>query len=93
VAVRADNIDEVRIEEKAQKQAPKKKKVPKSEALKSLPVRNKTLAKPKTALNKNRKQVRFVGVEKTEGVVAIPVKSTSRGRIVKPRVIFEQGTN
>jgi hypothetical protein len=83
----------VRIEEQAQKQAQKKKKTPKPEALKSLPVRNKTPAKPKTALNKNRKQVRFVGVEKTGGVVVTPVKSTSRGRIVKPRVIFEQGTN
>jgi hypothetical protein len=28
-----------------------------------------------------------------EGVVATPVKSTSRGRIIKPRVIFEQGIN
>jgi hypothetical protein len=34
-----------------------------------------------------------MGVEKTEGVVATPVKSTRRGRIVKPRVIFKQGTN
>jgi len=92
-AVRGDNIEEVRIEEKSQKQAQKKKEAPKSEALKSLPVRNKNLAKPKIALNKHRKQVRFVGIEKTEGVVATPVKSTSRGRIVKPRVIFEQGIN
>jgi hypothetical protein len=91
--VRGDNIEEVRIEEKSQKQAQKKKEVPKSEALKSLPVRNKNLAKPKIVLNKYRKQVRFVGVKKTEGVVVIPVKSTSRGRIVKPRVIFEQGIN
>ena len=75
------------------KQVQKKKEIPKSEVLKSLPVRNKNLAKPKIVLNKYRKQVWFVGVEKTEGVVAIPVKSTSRGRIVKPRVIFEQGIN
>jgi hypothetical protein len=74
----------VKIKEQAQKQAQKTKKAPKPEALKSLLVRNKTFAKPKTALNKNRKQVRFVGVEKTGGVIAIPVKSTSRGRIVKP---------
>jgi hypothetical protein len=79
----------VRIEEQAQKQAQKTKKAPKPEALKSLPVRNKTLVKPKITLNKNRKQVWFVGVEKTGGVVATLVKSTSRGRIVKPRVIFE----
>jgi hypothetical protein len=60
----------VRIEEQAQKQAQKKTKTPKSEASKSLPVRNKTPAKPKTALNKYKKQVRFVGSEKTEWVVA-----------------------
>ena len=93
MAVRGDNIEEVRIEEKSQKQAQKKKETPKSEALKSLPVRNKNLAKPKIVLNKHRKQVRFVGIEKTEGVIITPVKSTSRGHIVKPRVIFEQGIN
>jgi hypothetical protein len=37
--------------------------------------------------------VRFVSVKKTEGVVATPVKSTRRGRIVKPQVIFKQGIN
>jgi hypothetical protein len=34
-----------------------------------------------------------MGVEKTGGGVVTPVKSTSRGRIVKSRVIFEQGIN
>jgi hypothetical protein len=55
VAIRGDNIEEVRIKEKSQKQAQKKKEVPKSEALKSFPIRNKNLAKPKIALNKYRK--------------------------------------
>jgi hypothetical protein len=60
-AVREDNIDEVRVEEKAQKEAQKQKEAPKSKALKSLPVRTKTPAKPRRALVKSKKQVRFVG--------------------------------
>jgi hypothetical protein len=34
-----------------------------------------------------------MGIEKTGRVVVIPVKLTSYGRIIKSRVIFEQGTN
>jgi hypothetical protein len=92
-AVREDNIDEVRVEENAQKEAQKQKEAPKSKALKSLPVRTKTPAKPRRALVKSKKQVRFVGGAQEEGVVSTPVKSTSRGRAVKPRKIFEQGKN
>ena len=91
--MRKDNIDEVIIEEKAQNKAQKQKEVPKSKAQKSLLVRTKTPAKPKRALVKSKKQVRFVGGAQEEGVVASPVKSTSRGRVIKPRKIFEQGEN
>ena len=83
----------MRLEEETQKQVQKKKKVPKSEISKSLPVRNKSPAKPKITLIKYKKQVRFVDSEKTVRMVIIPVKSTSRGHIAKSRVIFEQGTN
>jgi hypothetical protein len=34
-----------------------------------------------------------MGIKKIEGVVITLVKSTSRGYIVKPRVIFKQGIN
>ena len=93
VAVRKENIVEVRIEEKAESQAQKRKEALNSEAQKSLPVRTKTPAKPKRALVKSKKQVRFMGGAQEEGVVASPVKSTSRGRAIKPRKIFEQGEN
>jgi hypothetical protein len=49
--------------------------------------------KPKKALIKPKKQVRFMGSTQEEGVVSSPVKSTSRGRAIKPRKIFEQGKN
>jgi DDE superfamily endonuclease len=92
-AVREDNIAEVKIEEKAQKKAQKEKEALQSKALKAIPIRTKTPTKPKRALVKPKKQVRFVGSAQEEGVVASPVKSTSRGRAIKPRKIFEQGTN
>jgi len=73
----------VRIKEKAQMQAQKKKEAPKSKALKSLLAQNKTPAKPKTALNKLKKQVCFIGSDKEEGVVLTLAKSTSRGCVIK----------
>lgn len=91
--VRKDNIDEVRIEERAQNKAQKEKEASKSKALKAIPVRTKTPTKPKRALVKPKKQVRFVGSAQEEGVVASPVKSSSHGRVIKPRTIFDQGTN
>jgi len=87
--VREENINEVRAEEKAQMQAQKKKDTTKSKASKALLVRNKTPAKPMKALIKQKKQVRFISSNDKEGVVATPVKSTSRGRAIKPRVMFE----
>ena len=53
--MRKDNIDEVRIEEKAQNKAQKEKEVSKSKALKAIPVRTKTPTKPKRALVKLKK--------------------------------------
>ena len=83
----------MRIEERAQNKAQKEKEAPKPNALKAIPVRTKTPAKPKRALVKPKKQVRFVSSAQEEGVVASPVKSTSRGRTIKARKVFEQGTN
>jgi phage/plasmid primase-like uncharacterized protein len=86
--VREEYINEVRAEEKAQMQA-QKKDTTKSKTSKALLVRNKTPAKPMKALTKQKKQVRFISSNDKEGVVATPVKSTSRGRAIKPRVMFE----
>jgi hypothetical protein len=83
----------VRLKEKEQLQAQKQKEAPKSNLPKSLLVRTKTPTKPKKALIKPKKQVRFIGSAQEEGVVSSPVKSTSRGRAIKPRKIFEQGKN
>jgi len=51
----------VKIEEKAQNKAQKEKEALKSKALKAVLVRIKTLTKPKRALVKPKKQVRFIG--------------------------------
>jgi hypothetical protein len=91
--VREENIDEVRAEEKAEKQAQKKKETTQMIASKALPVRNKSPAKPKNALIKQKKQVRFTSSEIKEVVVETLVKASSRGRAIKPRVIFKQGEN
>jgi hypothetical protein len=90
---RAGNIDEVRIEEKAQLQAQKKNEARQKKVLKALPVRIKTPAKPRKALVKKKKVVRFIGSNITEGVPETPVKQSSRGRTIKPQVIFEKGSN
>ena len=92
-AVRKGNIDEVRVEEAAQNKAQKEKEAPKSKALKAVSVQTKTPTKPKRAPVKPKKQVRFVGSTQEGGVVSSSVKSTSRGRAIKPRKIFEQGSN
>jgi hypothetical protein len=62
-------------------------------ALKALLVRNKSPIKPKNALIKQKKQVRFIGSDIKEVVVETLVKASSCGRAIKPRVIFKQGEN
>jgi glucan-binding YG repeat protein len=74
--VREENIDEVRAEEKAEKQAQKKKDTAKMTASKALLVRNKSPTKPKNALIKQKKQVRFTNSDVREVVVETPVKAT-----------------
>jgi hypothetical protein len=56
-------------------------------------VRNKSPTKPKNALIKQKKQVRFTNSDIKEVVVETLVKASSRGRAIKPRVIFKQGEN
>lgn len=92
-AVREENIDEVRIEEKAQLQAQKKKEAGQKKVAKALPVRIKTPAKPKKALVIKKKVVRFISGDIDKGALETPVKQSSRGRAIKPRVIFEKGSN
>ena len=53
--MREENIDKVRVEEKAKKQAQKKKETIKIIASKALLVRNKSPTKPKNALIKQKK--------------------------------------
>jgi hypothetical protein len=57
---RKDNIKEVRVEEKAKKQAQKKKEAAQTQALKALPVRIKAPAKARKALVIKKKVVRFI---------------------------------
>ena len=92
-ATRAGNIDEVRIEEKAQLQAQKKKKAGEKKVSKALPVRTKTPAKPRKALVIKKKVISFISSNINEGGPETPVKQSSRGRAIKPRVIFEKGSN
>jgi hypothetical protein len=68
-AVRDENIDEVRAEEKAEKQAQKRKETAQKKAEKGLIVRVKTPVKPRKALVKKKKEVRFINRD-IRGVVA-----------------------
>jgi hypothetical protein len=92
-AVRKENIEEVRAEEKAEKEAQKEKETTQTQALKCLPMRVKTPTKPRKALVQRKKVIRFVGSDIKGGVPETPVKQSSRGRAIKPRVIFEKGSN
>ena len=56
-------------------------------------MRIKTPVKPKKALVKQKKVVRFVGSNIEEVVPVELVKQSSRGRAIKARVIFKEGTN
>jgi hypothetical protein len=49
--------------------------------------------KLRRALNKAKKEVRFIGDNTKEGVVLTPAKASSRGHAIKPRKIFKQGEN
>ena len=91
--VREENIDEGRIEEKAELQAQKKKETTQKEVLKALPVRIKTPAKARKVSVLKKKVVSFVDSNINGGVLETPVKQSSRGRAIKPRVIFEKGSN
>jgi len=91
--VREENIDEVRIEEKAELQAQKKKETTQKEVLKALLVRIKTPAKARKVSVLKKKVVSFVDSNINGGVLETPVKQSSRGRAIKPRVIFKKGSN
>jgi hypothetical protein len=93
VAVRGENIDEVRIEEKAELQAQKEKEAKQKKVPKALPVRIKTPAKPRKVPVLKKKVVSFINGNINGGVLETPVKQSSRGRAIKPRVIFEKGSN
>ncbi|PMD34716.1 DDE-domain-containing protein [Hyaloscypha variabilis F] len=92
-AAREDNIEQVRVEEKAEKQAQKKKEAAQIKALKALPVRIKAPTKARKAPVVKKKVVRFVGGDIEGQGVETPAKQSSRGRAIKPRVIFESGSN
>ena len=83
----------MRIEEKAQLQAQKKKEAGQKKVAKALPMRIKTLTKPRKALVIKKKVVRFVGGDINKGVLKSPAKQSSRGRAIKLRVIFKKGSN
>ena len=92
-AVREENLIEVRAAKKAEKQAQKEKDTAQTKALKALPVRIKPPAKPRKALVIKKKVVRFASSDAREGSAETPAKQSSRGRAIKPRVIFEEGLN
>ena len=56
-------------------------------------MRIKTPAKPRKALVKKKKVVRFVDSDINKGGPETPAKQSSRGRAIKPRVIFKKGFN
>ena len=91
--MRGENINEVRIEEKAELQAQKEKEAKQKKVPKALPVRIKTPAKPRKVPVLKKKVVSFINSNINRGVLETPVKQSSRGRTIKPRVIFEKGSN
>jgi hypothetical protein len=74
-------------------QAQKEKEAKQKKVLKALPVRIKTPAKPRKVLVLKKKVVSFIDSNINGGVLETPVKQSSRGRAIKPRVIFEKGSN
>jgi len=83
----------VRVEEKAEKQAQKKKEAAQTQALKALLVRIKAPAKARKAPVVEKKVVRFISSDVEEQGVETPARQSSRGRAIKPRVIFESSSN
>jgi hypothetical protein len=83
----------VRKEERAEARAQKKKEDTQKKAEKAPPIKVKTPVKPRKALIKKKKVVRFISGDIEKGVVTTPAKQSSRGHIIKSRVIFEIGSN
>jgi len=77
--------------DEAEKRTQKEQHTAQTKALKAHPVRIKPYAKPKKALVTKKKVMRFVGGDTREGSAETPAKQSSRGRAIKPRVIFEEG--
>ena len=56
-------------------------------------MRIKTSVKPRKIPVLKKKIVSFINSNINGGVLETPVKQSSRGRAIKPRVIFEKGSN
>ena len=83
----------MRIKEKAELQAQKKKETTQKEVLRALLVRIKTPTKARKVSVLKKKVISFINSNINGGVLETPVKQSSRGRTIKPRVIFEKGSN
>ena len=92
-AARVDNIEEVTAEEKAERQAQKKKEGAGKRTTKNVPAEKKTSTQPTKASKSKQKVVRVNNSSASEGGVLQAVKQTTRGRTIKPPVVCEQGTN
>jgi hypothetical protein len=90
-ATRKDNLEEVRAEEKAEKQAQKRKETLTKKASKAIPAVHKSPAKPRKAPIRKKKAVQFINVDAMGVVVSATQKRTTSGRVVKQPRIFEQG--
>jgi len=90
-ATRKDNLEEVRAEEKAEKQAQKRKETLAKKASKAVPAVYKSPAKPRKAPIRKKKAVQFINVDAMGVVASATQKRTTSGRVVKQPRTFEQG--
>ena len=90
--MRSANKAEVEAEEKAERQAQKKKETLVKKASKDPLMKTKAPVKAQKAPIHEKKVVQFSGVDEEGGVPAEPQNQTSKGCIIKKPVIFEKGT-
>ena len=93
VLARESNKDEIAVKEKAEQRVQKKKERVAKKATNIVSIRPKTPTQATNILESKLKVVRFDISVDTEGVVLASAKSTKLGRVIKPRIVLEQGRN
>ena len=90
-AIKRDNKREIKAEEKAIKQTPKKKETVQKKIPKSPPNKEKTRTKVSKTPVPKKKVISSNNVYEQKAIDSQPQKHSSSGHVIKQPIIFEKG--